>query len=306
MIAVSDTSRQRYALLMVNEKSRQGHVSADAAVDTLERGGMRVQREICLGPDELSATILRLAGTVDLVVLGGGDGTLNSAATALIKTGLPLGILPLGTANDLARTLGIPTDLREAAQVIVNGHIRRIDLGEVNGKPFFNVASLGLSVRMTRELTHDVKQRWGKLGYAVATWRALSRLRPFSAEIRYDNHAHKVRTLQISVGNGRHYGGGMTVEADAAIDDGCLNVYSLEFDRLWKLALIYPAFRRGRHGMWKEVRTISCTAVEIRTRRPQPVNTDGEITTETPARFRVLPQAVAVLAPVSPPEHAAP
>jgi diacylglycerol kinase (ATP) len=219
MIAVSDTSRQRYALLVINEKSRQGHVSADAAVDTLERGGMRVQREICLGPDELSATILRLAGTVDLVGLGGGDGTLNSAAPALIKTGLPLGILPLGTANDLARTLGIPTDLREAAQVIVNGHIRRIDLGEVNGKPFFNVASLGLSVRMTRELTHDVKQRWGKLGYAVATWRALSRLRPFSAEIRYDGQVHQVRTLQISVGNGRHYGGGMTVKENAKIDD---------------------------------------------------------------------------------------
>lgn len=301
MTEVSEASRQRYALLVVNEKSRQGQVSADAAVDVLERGGICLERAICLGPEELSATILRLAGAVDLVVLGGGDGTLNSAAPALIETGLPLGILPLGTANDLARTLGIPTDLSEAAQVIVNGHIRRIDLGEVNGKPFFNVASLGLSVRMTRELTHDVKQRWGKLGYAVATYRALSRMRPFSAEIRYDGQVHKVRTLQISVGNGRYYGGGMTVEEGAEIDDGCLNLYSLEFDRLRKLALIYPAFRSGRHGMWKEVRTISCAEVEIRTRRPQPVNTDGEITTETPARLRVLPKAVAVLAPVSPP-----
>jgi diacylglycerol kinase family enzyme len=96
----------------------------------------------------------------------------------------------------------------------------------------------------------------------------------------------------------------MTVEEHAKIDDGCLNLYSLEFDRLWKLALIYPAFRSGRHGMWKEVRTISCTEVEIRTRRPQPVNTDGEITTQTPARFRVLPKAITVLAPVSPPDEA--
>jgi hypothetical protein len=93
----------------------------------------------------------------------------------------------------------------------------------------------------------------------------------------------------------------MTVKENAKIDDGCLNLYGLEFDRLWKLALIYPAFCSGRHGIWKEVRTISCAAVEICTRRPQPVNTDGEITTETPARFRVLPQAAAVLAPVSPP-----
>jgi diacylglycerol kinase (ATP) len=230
-------------------------------------------------------------------VLGGGDGTLNSAAPALIETGLPLGILPLGTANDLARTLEIPLDLAEAAQVIVDGEIRRIDLGEVNGKPFFNVASIGLSVGITRELTHDVKQRWGKLGYAVATVRALSRMRPFLAEIRSGSEVHKVRTLQISVGNGRHYGGGMTVEEDAEIDDGCLNLYSLEFDRLWKLALVYPAFRKGRHGMWQEVRTMSCDEVEIRTRRPRPVNTDGEITTETPAQFRVLRQTISVFAP---------
>jgi YegS/Rv2252/BmrU family lipid kinase len=240
----------------------------------------------------------RMADHLDLVILGGGDGTLSAAAPALIETGLPLGILPLGTANDLARTLEIPIDAGAAAQVIVDGHLRRIDLGEVNGKPFFNVASLGLSVDLTHELTHDVKRRWGRLGYAVATFRAVSRTRPFSAEIRYEGRVHKARTIQISVGNGRYYGGGMAIEAGARADDGQLDLYSLEFDRLWKLALIYPAFRRGRHGMWKEVRTIRCKEVEIRTRRPRQVNTDGELTTQTPARFRVLPKAVTVLAPV--------
>jgi len=135
-----------------------------------------------------------------------------------METGLPLGILPLGTANDLARTLEIPSDPAAAAAIIVEGHLRRIDLGEVNGKPFFNVASLGLSTGMTRELTHDVKQRWGMLGYAVATFRALSRMRPFAAEIRSGGTIRKVHTLQISIGNGRHYGGGMTVEEDAEIE----------------------------------------------------------------------------------------
>ena len=198
MTEVSEASRQRHALLVVNEKSRQGQSFTDAAVDVLERGGIRVQREICPGPDELSVTILRRARVVDLVILGGGDGTLNSAAPALTETGLPLGILPLGTANDLARTLSIPTDLREAAQVIVNGHVRRIDLGEVNGKPFFNIASLGLSVKMTRELTHDVKRRWGKLGYALATCRALSPKRPNTAQNRYERQVPKP-TLYIGV-----------------------------------------------------------------------------------------------------------
>jgi YegS/Rv2252/BmrU family lipid kinase len=287
----------RRALLVINENSRQGQDGGQAAVAALERGGIQLLRETCHRAEDLADIIRGAAKTIDLVVLGGGDGTLSSAAPALIETGLPLGILPLGTANDLARTLGLPLDVAGASQVIVEGKLRPIDLGEVNGTPFFNVASMGLSVGMTRELTHDVKQRWGKLGYAVATVRALWHMRPFSAAIRVGDEVHKVRTLQIAVGNGRYYGGGMAVEEGAEIDDGCLDLYSMEFSNLWKLALVYPAFRKGRHGMWKEVRTMRCREVEIRTGRPRKINTDGEITTETPAQFRVLRQAVSVFAP---------
>jgi YegS/Rv2252/BmrU family lipid kinase len=284
-------------LLVVNENSRLGNKGGSAAVELLERNGIELLRKTCSGPDQLAACIRQSAGAVQMVVLGGGDGTLNSAAPVLAESGLPLGILPMGTANDLARTLEIPSDLVSAAQIIVDGHLRKIDLGDVNGKPFFNVASLGLSTQMTRELTSDVKQRWGAFGYALATFRALSRVRPFSAEIRSHNGVRKVLTLQISVGNGRHYGGGMTVEENAEIDDGCLNLYSLEFDRVWKLALVYPAFRSGRHGLWKEVRTLRCNEVEVRTRRPRPINTDGEITTQTPARFTISPRAISVFSP---------
>lgn len=285
------------ALFIVNNRSRRGEDVPEAVTAAFQRGGIRLLREECLDPAALCMTIRRLASFVDMVVLGGGDGTMNSAAPALIETGLPLGILPLGTANDLARTLGIPLGLEEAAQVVIQGQTRSIDLGEVNGHPYFNVASIGLSVEVTRELTRDLKRRWGRIGYAVATCRALWRMRPFSAEIQHGAAVHKVRTLQIAVGNGRHYGGGMTIEEDANIDDGRLNLYSLEFERLWKLALVYPAFRSGTHGLWREVRTATCTEVQIRTRHPRAVNTDGELTTQTPARFRVLPRAVTVFAP---------
>jgi len=294
-----DISRQRRALLVINENSRQGRELGEAAVEVLERGGLQLQRDTCERPSELADLIRHAAATVDLVVLGGGDGTLSSAAPALIETGLPLGILPFGTANDLARTLEIPLDTAKAAQVIVDGSLKGIDVGEVNGTPFFNVASLGLSVSMTRELTHDMKQRWGKLGYAMATCRALSHVRPFMAMIRSGDEVHRARTLQIAIGNGRYYGGGLAVAEGAEIDDGRLNLYSLEFDHLWKLALIYPAFRKGRHGMWKEVRTMSCQEVEIRTARPKSINTDGEITTQTPARLRVLRRAVSVFVPAA-------
>ncbi|MBP0446937.1 lipid kinase [Roseomonas sp. SSH11] len=290
-------SPPRRALVVINSKSRRGMEDVASALASLEQGGFTLVREDCKDPEGLRDTIRRLAPSIGLVVLGGGDGTMNAAAPALIETGLPLGILPLGTANDLARTLGLPQDAEEAARVILEGVAHRVDLGEVNGHPFFNVASIGLSVEVTRALTRDVKRRWGRLGYAIATGRALWRMRPFSAEIRCDGQSRRVRTLQIAVGNGLYYGGGIAIKEDARIDDGRLNLYSLEFESLWKLALVYPAFRSGRHGMWREVRTVELEEAEIRTRRPRRVNTDGEITTSTPARFRILRRAVTIMVP---------
>jgi diacylglycerol kinase family enzyme len=114
-----------------------------------------VQRE-CGTREQLSALIREHGGEVDLVAVAGGDGTMNAAAEGLVATGLPLGILPTGTANDLARTLGIEADLEAAVKVIAAGHTRRIDLGLVNGHPFFNVASMGLSAELASMLTRDI------------------------------------------------------------------------------------------------------------------------------------------------------
>jgi YegS/Rv2252/BmrU family lipid kinase len=299
-----DGMAARRALVVVNSKSRNGDGALDEALHLLESGGIEILQEAPDGAEDLRAAIRRHAPMVDLVILGGGDGTMNAAAPALMESGLPLGVLPLGTANDLARTLGIPPEPEAAARIILEGHQRRIDLGEVNGRPFFNVASIGLSVEVTRELTRETKRRWGRLGYAIATFRALWRLRPFRAAIRHGDSMVRVRAIQIAVGNGRHYGGGMTVQEEARIDDGRLDLYSIEFAQLWRLALIYPAFRAGRHGVWREVRTATCEEVEIRTRRPRAVNTDGELVTHTPARFRVLRQALTVIVP--PPDSLGP
>lgn len=297
MAIVVEADLARRALLIVNEKARRGRAAGEVGERMLVDNGMRVRRESCDRREALAKTIRRHAGAVDLVVIGGGDGTLNAALPALLDTGLPLGILPLGTANDLARTLAVPPVPEAAARIIVAGHTREIDIGEVNGVPFFNVASLGLSERIARELTRDAKQSLGILGYVVATVRTLVYMRPFSGEVVLDGITRRIRTIQIAVGNGRFYGGGLTIAETAEIDDGRLDLYSLETDRLWKLALIYPAFRQGRLDSWSEVRTASCTEVVIRTRRPRPINTDGEITARTPARFRVLPKAMTVFSP---------
>ncbi len=293
--------------MLVNPNARDGDARLDEAFAVFARGGIDVTIEQFSSRAEVSPDIVRRKDRIDIVVVCGGDGTVNAAAQALVATGLPLGILPMGTANDLARTLSIPLALRDAAAVIVAGHQRKIDVGEVNGHLFFNVASLGLSSDLARGLSKETKRRWGRLGYALAGAKALLSARPFHATIVMKADEVRVKTLQIAVGNGRHYGGGSVVEASAAIDDAHLDLYSLEVSSVWKLALMFPDFRRGLHGAWSEVRTARCTEFEIRTRKPRPINTDGDLVTFTPAHFSIRPASIAVLAPeIEPPSSPSP
>ena len=292
---------RRRALLFLNSRARGGRCDPDAITRMLGMEGLAVRLVQCSRREDLSGLIRAHARGADIAVIGGGDGTINAAAPGLLDTGIPLAILPLGTANDLARTLEIPTDPQAAVRLAASAPLRAIDVGEANGVPFFNVASIGLSADLARELTREMKRRWGRLGYALAAFRVLERLRPFSADIRVAGQTHHVKSVQIGVGNGRHYGGGMTVEENAAPDDGLLDVYSIDVKGWWELPLLYPAFRAGRHGEWKNVHTWDCTEAEVVTRRPLPVNTDGEITTRTPARFVVRPRAIRVACPPRPP-----
>jgi YegS/Rv2252/BmrU family lipid kinase len=290
----------RRALLIVNTKSRSGAAQRDIALERLKDHDIEPIHVECGRREDLSPLIVQHAKDVDCAIVGGGDGTLNAAAFGVIEAGLPLGILPLGTANDLARTLEIPFDLDGAAQVIADGHTRKIDLGIVNGEPFFNVASLGLSAELAQQLTRDIKRRYGRFGYALVALKVLAQARPFRATIMSEKESVRVRTLQIAVGNGRFYGGGNAVEKDATIDDRHLDLYSLELDRAWKLALMARSFRHGRHGAWSEVRAVRAREFDIRTRKPKAVNADGEIVTHTPAHFSIRPAAVTVFAPKDP------
>ncbi|MEM9761594.1 MAG: lipid kinase [Pseudomonadota bacterium] len=302
----SETGREarppKRVMMLVNRHARaRGHGVA-TAIERLEKAGVEVFVETAGSPGEMGADIVRRAAEADAVMVGGGDGTLNAAAPGIVDTGLPLAILPLGTANDLARTLRIPTDPVAAAEVLLAGHSRQIDLGYVNEHPFFNVASIGLSVALADALTPNLKRRWGRLSYVLAGLRVVTRARPFSAWIAEEEHGEwrEVRTYQVAIGNGRHYGGGMVVEHEAEIDDATLDLYSLETKGVLRLALLAGAFQSGRQGLWQEVRTAKGQSFLIRTSRPRSINADGEIIGKTPARFRVAPGAIRVFAPPSP------
>jgi diacylglycerol kinase (ATP) len=289
------------ALLLVNRQSRRGQQNIKLAIQQLTQFGFDLIEETTEHPEQLSSVIRDYYDRVDLVIIGGGDGTLNAAIPGLLDTQLPLGILPLGTANDLARTLKIPANIPEACQIIARRNVDRIDLGQVNDRYFFNVASFGLSVDITERLTQQAKRRWGVLAYGFAALQALWQSRPFTAEIHTGTDLNTVittvKTIQVAVGNGLYYGGGLAVAQDATIHDERLDLYSLEISRWWQSIKLLPALYKGRHHLLQFVHAQQGSEFTIITHRPYPINTDGEITTTTPAHFKVLPKALPVLLP---------
>ncbi|TAD77916.1 MAG: lipid kinase [Oscillatoriales cyanobacterium] len=292
-----DSVAPQRALLLVNSQSRRGRQLLGRAIAILDEMGFELIFRSTKRSSDFQDLIQQYASRVDCVIIGGGDGTLNAALPALVETRLPLGILPLGTANDLARTLAIPADLRQACAVVAQGATKAIDVGQVNDRYFFNVASLGLSVSITRQLSGEIKKRWGVFAYAIATLQALWKSRPFTATIEANGEAIDVKTVQIAVGNGRYYGGGLSVAWDATIDDQRLDLYSLEIAHWWQMLPLVPAMHAGRLSQKAQVRTIEAREIRVTTHHPKSINTDGELSTRTPALFRVLPNSLVVFVP---------
>lgn len=288
------------SLLLVNRHARRGKDTLSDALNQLKSLGFELFEESTEKPQQISDIIRRYRDRVDMVIVGGGDGTLNAATAGLVETQLPLGILPLGTANDLARTLGIPNSLTEACNIIANGEVKRIDIGGVNDKYFFNVASMGLTVQITRNLSKEAKRRWGVLAYAATAMQVISRSRPFNAQITINGASVVVKTAQIAVGNGRFYGGGMVVAEDATINDARLDLYSLEYKHWWQVVGLLPGMWQGTQGKSSAVRALQGQEIEVNTKTPRPISADGEIITYTPAKFRVIPQSLSVIVSKSP------
>ena len=172
------------ALLLINPNARKGKEAQMQAFQQLQALGFELLPQSVENPQYLPEIIRQYRHMVDLVIISSGDGTVNAAIEGLLDTQLPLGILPSGTANNLARSLKIPRSLPESCKIVAAGKIRLIDLGWVNGKYFFNVAGLGLSAQINRRVPKAWKRRWGVLAYAAVALQVLWQSRHFEAEIR--------------------------------------------------------------------------------------------------------------------------
>ncbi|MBC5829657.1 MAG: lipid kinase [Candidatus Eremiobacteraeota bacterium] len=283
-------------LLLLNPNARRGAQSAEAVEKAFDVEQCEVIREEPDQNDGGARIMKRYVGEVDCVAVGGGDGTLINAIPGLIETKLPLGILPLGTFNDLAKTLGVPVDLEGAVRVILDGNKRALDVGRVAGRYFLNEASIGISTRIARRQTPEAKKRFGFLAIIATTLAALVKSRPFSATVRYDGKEERFRTLQLTVANSHHFGGFIT-NKDAAIDDGMLDLYSLDIHNWADVMRLLGPIARHEISQSPAVRNRKSTQFEVLTTRPRAVFTDGEPAAMTPAMFTVLPAAIEVFVP---------
>jgi YegS/Rv2252/BmrU family lipid kinase len=293
------------AALIVNTRSRSGERTFFQALDRLQELGVSLGVTYAIrDPARLPETVREVlddGSGYRFLILGGGDGTVSSVVDFLAHHDSVLGLLPLGTANDFARTLDIPQDIEGACKTIAEGKLVDVDLGLAGDNYYVNVASVGLGVEATRALSPWLKRSTGPLAYPAAAIRAFLKHEPFSVRMTFPDGDHESveydRLLQVAVGNGRFYGGGMVVAPESGIDDSTLDIYAIELGRHRNLLGIARYLRSGDFIKMEGVHHFRTSSVRIETDPEMAVNIDGEVVARTPQNFSVARNALNVLVP---------
>ena len=283
-----------------------GAVRTGNAKDALEaifaQHGVRAEIHAAASGAEIVELAQRAAaGLPRAVVAAGGDGTLNAVASVLAGTGIPLGVLPLGTLNHFAKDLNIPLDTGAAAGIVAAGHTVDVDVGEVNGQVFINNSSLGLYPQIVRH--RDTQQRrlgrgkWPALAWA--TFMAVRRSAFMTVRLKLDDGESVYRTTFVFIGNNDYVMEGFSIGSRERLDGGRLSIYVSH--RRGRLGLITLAFRALFHRLKQasDFEALSAESLVVETRRRAlHVATDGEVCTlPTPLEYRIRPRALRVLVP---------
>ena len=285
------------AALVVNAKSRKGQKLFKRACAAMSGLPYEVDAHAVEDPKDLEATVLRaLAKKPDLLILGGGDGTVSGLVDLMVGHDVILGVLPLGTANSFARTLGIPLTIEGAVEVIRTGKPRRIDLGMIDGDYFANCAAMGISPKIAETVPHGLKKMLGKVGYL--SWAAYQylRFRPFTLIVGEGPTAVKIRVVEVRISNGPYHGGTELVDA-AAVDSGEIVVQAVmgHVKRRLVQNWVSSVFRlQSRH---EKVRDFRGKSLKINTIPPLPISIDGEVLARTPVTAKVAAGIIRVMAP---------
>jgi diacylglycerol kinase (ATP) len=284
------------AILIGNARSSHSRLFMDAHARLVARGVAIDETHIAAHARDARRQVKRAirAGS-KLIIVGGGDGTMTQVG-AFAHTEATLGILPLGTGNSFARSLGIEPELDAAIETIVNGACERVDLGRVNDIYFANFSTLGLSAEISGATPERLKGALGAAAYAVAGLRPLLLHKPFACRIRWGKNRLDLRTHQIIVANGRFFGN-TPILPDATIDDGELALFTTTGTSRWDVAKSFVAMFAGKQIDLRDAHYLSARKITIKTSPRVVLAIDGDIVGRTPARFSVARHALRVMVP---------
>ena len=288
----------REAALIVNVHSRKGEALFARAKVKLEQAGMRlIAANAVHDPDRLQEAVRdAVASGAPMVIVGGGDGSLSGTVDELVGKNCVFGVLPLGTANSFARTLGIPLDLDGAVEVIAHGQRRRIDLGLIDHDYFVNAASMGLSPMIGKTVPHKLKRYLGRIGYLLWAVKCSIGFRAFQLRIDDGRREQRMWATEVRILNGSYHGG-VELSERADVESGELVIQAVVGRSHARLAWDWYAkfFKlRDRDAQTEEFRGQS---FRIETQPRQRVSIDGEVLAVTPVIAKVAAGAIDVAVP---------
>ncbi len=237
-----------------------------------------------------------VADQPDIVFACGGDGTISQVVSGLAGSGIPTGIIPAGTGNDLCRTLGLPTNPTEAAHLALHGHAVDIDLLDVNGGACqsINITSLGFDAVVAERINKRFRLTGGAFAYLTAVFQEVVHLKPTSLKLNIDGQIWEGDALLVAVANAQCYGGGMKVAPQARVDDGLLDVVLVKSVSRIEFLRNLPRVFAGTHLEHPSVCAWKGTHVSIETLSASPVLIDGDICGQTPISVQVLHSAARI------------
>jgi diacylglycerol kinase (ATP) len=264
--------------------------------------------------DIASAAIRAVEGRADLLLIVGGDGTVNVALRALAAIDgafdrLTLGVIPAGTGNDLAKALDTGEEAEAAIDILLRLQTVDVDLGELNDRAFINVSAGGFVADVSAILTEELKDATGKLAYVIGGARALFGREPFSAEVRIDRvppFPGAIELQMFAICNARFIGGGYPIAPAALIDDGLLDVYLVKRTPTLEFVALLQKVAAGQHAEDDRILHFRAAQLDIAFDRVINVNTDGEVLEASHCRYRVRRRAVHFLCGPQPHAAAAP
>ncbi len=282
---VAGKNKLKDITFLIRNKMKQANIKFDIVRTTQPGEAVNISKE-------------GLLAGYNTIVAVGGDGTINEVAKGLIVNGCGrLGIIPMGTGNDLVKSLNISLDPEEAIDVIIKGHTKSIDVGIVNDKAFLNVASIGLDAEVVQN-TEKVKSfLMSKFSYVIGLLITMLSYKHKRILIQLDKLTLEKEALLVAVGNGRYYGGGMKICPVADLEDNYFHICLISKISKLKLLFIFPSIFKGKHLKYtKHVNMYKAKSISIQSKDKMYINIDGEVTnTKDNVNFYMFHKSIDVI-----------